>query len=214
MIAVSIWAVCFFYCVPDEATYSNLPLSLSRIYQEESGSVFPSLSGIWVMQIGGRIWLSNKNSFRAPANEKQQNAPARIQAHKRQFFKVLFAPRALIITEYTGVHLEHEAFQVYFAFQFFDFIFPYCGISEASENALVTQLSRHRVPVCGAEFNGVSLHRNILHLGLIMVVYGILQNWQKLYSFSPLKVPRDDKRAIPCVLNEGSTECKERRPIF
>ncbi|XP_058219934.1 protein transport protein SEC31 homolog A-like isoform X2 [Rhododendron vialii] len=28
--------------------------------------------------------------------------------------------------------------------------------SEASENALVTQLSRHRAPVCGVEFNALT----------------------------------------------------------
>ncbi|KAE9457978.1 hypothetical protein C3L33_10097, partial [Rhododendron williamsianum] len=53
--------------------------------------------------------------------------------------------------------------------------------SKASENALVTQLSRHRAPVCGMEFN--ALTPNHLASGLIKVVYGILQNWQKLLIF-------------------------------
>ncbi|KAG5545950.1 hypothetical protein RHGRI_018195 [Rhododendron griersonianum] len=31
-----------------------------------------------------------------------------------------------------------------------------CFSSKASENALVTQLSRHRAPVCGMEFNALT----------------------------------------------------------
>ncbi|XP_058219931.1 uncharacterized protein LOC131330392 isoform X1 [Rhododendron vialii] len=54
--------------------------------QEESGSVFPSLSlslsGIWVMQIGWSNLAFQQEQFQSPTNEKQQNAPAWIQAHK------------------------------------------------------------------------------------------------------------------------------------